>query len=436
MMDGIVQTKRFKDCFSAHLLKGEDSDWLACNDEPGQTFEEYLCDAKELCADDGLYRPTRTKHKIYLQPIGEVDSDIDVSWIQQLVSEFYVGVEVVVSEAWPIVVNPQKKKKSTKKKKKNNKKKEEKKKNTTGKTEKMGGDTSTSPTSYSLQTPSGYFDITSRPSKLNFDVVNVELKDKEHEAKEEKLIGEECGEKLLKKPKTTLNKVMASYVKDAQFSLNDLIDAVLYDMPDDCFCRMGIASVDMFEEEDDEFCMGRAYGASHGGVIGVCRYSPSLLPPYKEFGEAVMSRSQLFTSRVAKTVVHEIGHCFMLDHCTAHRCLMNGSGSLKEDISIPSFFCPHDLRKIAHACDVIITRKVKQNGKEKKCENDDVDVFVKRYETLIGLYKKQSMKREAAFLRTCKLAVVSQQQIQMANTTTSEKKTAKRRGRKKTAKME
>jgi archaemetzincin len=45
-------------------------------------------------------------------------------------------------------------------------------------------------------------------------------------------------------------------------------------------------------------------------------------------------------------MTHELGHMFGIAHCTAYRCLMNGSNSLKETDAAPMHLCPVCLRKL------------------------------------------------------------------------------------------
>lgn len=120
--------------------------------------------------------------------------------------------------------------------------------------------------------------------------------------------------------------------------------------------------------------MGRAWGASRIGCLGFQRYStfPSSNST-ESTAEAAPKRSKrnhsaalgsgkrgpisvdVLTYRCCKTVVHEVLHCFLLDHCVAAECLMNTTGSLDEDFRAPLRLCIADLQKLVYAtgCDIV-----------------------------------------------------------------------------------
>lgn len=56
---------------------------------------------------------------------------------------------------------------------------------------------------------------------------------------------------------------------------------------------------------------------------------------------------RLFTMRVFKEVLHELGHVFGLDHCAVPRCVMNFSNSVIEVDLKSMFFCKHCAKKLA-----------------------------------------------------------------------------------------
>lgn len=95
---------------------------------------------------------------------------------------------------------------------------------------------------------------------------------------------------------------------------------------------------DLYEEEDDLFCMGRAWGASRVGIFSFRRYDPRFPGGAGPLARAA-DRAAAMTYRASKTLTHELGHCFLLDHCIVYECLMNGTANLAEDdgrwVSVP-----------------------------------------------------------------------------------------------------
>ena len=61
-----------------------------------------------------------------------------------------------------------------------------------------------------------------------------------------------------------------------QLNLNDLLDAAISALPDDAYALLMIVNHDLYEDEDDDFCCGRAYGGSRVAVVSTARYNPML----------------------------------------------------------------------------------------------------------------------------------------------------------------
>lgn len=204
-----------------------------------------------------------------------------------------------------------------------------------------------------------------------------------------------------------------------QLNLSDLLDAVIMALPDDAYALLLLVEQDMYEDEEDEFCCGRAYGGNGVAVISTARYNPVLdsaqdierdhawpashcekflqscltttssggrrrkgvvrveigvvdldaegsseLEEISPMHAAVSAHSALpslddsplasllsglWLGRVCRTVSHELGHCFGLDHCVYYACNMMGSGSIIEDARQPPYLCPVDLAKLLKA---------------------------------------------------------------------------------------
>ena len=61
-----------------------------------------------------------------------------------------------------------------------------------------------------------------------------------------------------------------------QISLNDIIDVGISILPEDAYALLMLIDHDLFEDEDDDFCCGRAYGGSRVAVVSSARYNPLL----------------------------------------------------------------------------------------------------------------------------------------------------------------
>ncbi|OAL43554.1 hypothetical protein IQ07DRAFT_625888 [Pyrenochaeta sp. DS3sAY3a] len=193
------------------------------------------------------------------------------------------------------------------------------------------------------------------------------------------------------------------HVFTAQLSLDDILDAAIDMLPEDAYAICLVIDHDMYENEEDDFCCGRAYGGSRVAVVQSARYNPALdknsgidhehmwprshckayvdklcaveevkrKPPSSEqittskngpMRMAIDGASQspvipyapqdiqsLWFSRLARTITHELGHCFGMAHCAYYACNMQGTASMKEDVRQPPYLCPICEAKVAHA---------------------------------------------------------------------------------------
>jgi archaemetzincin len=62
-----------------------------------------------------------------------------------------------------------------------------------------------------------------------------------------------------------------------QLNLDDILDAAIAALPDDAYALLFLVSHDLYEDDDDDFCCGRAYGGSRVAVVSSARYNPALL---------------------------------------------------------------------------------------------------------------------------------------------------------------
>jgi len=61
-----------------------------------------------------------------------------------------------------------------------------------------------------------------------------------------------------------------------QLNLNDLLEAAMEILPDDAYAIVMLVEHDMFEDDEDDFACGRAYGGSRVCVVSTSRYDPAL----------------------------------------------------------------------------------------------------------------------------------------------------------------
>jgi len=196
----------------------------------------------------------------------------------------------------------------------------------------------------------------------------------------------------------------------AQLNLDDIIDAAIAMLPDNAYALLLLVDHDIHESEEDDFCCGRAYGGSRVAVVQSARYNPSLdvgegidwahmwpfshckyfvdklcaveevkaRPPTKAqiassktgslraavtaASSAQQEATALWFSRLARTVSHELGHCFGMDHCVYYACNMQGTAGMKEDVRQPPYLCPVCEAKVGHA----IVSELKAGKEEEK----------------------------------------------------------------------
>lgn len=194
----------------------------------------------------------------------------------------------------------------------------------------------------------------------------------------------------------------------SQLNLDDLLDGAINALPEDAYALLLLVDHDLYEDEEDDFCCGRAYGGSRVAVVSSARYSPRLhaahgvdpqhvwpashcaahvasqcglselpTPPPSTIAQdavdsplrqavaaaataasgsssaagpaAVDASSGLWLFCLARTAAHELGHCFGMDHCVYYACLMQGTASVAEDGRQPPYLCPVCAGKLARA---------------------------------------------------------------------------------------
>ena len=99
----------------------------------------------------------------------------------------------------------------------------------------------------------------------------------------------------------------------AQLNLNDILDAASEMLPSDAYAILLLMNHDMYEDEADNFCCGRAYGGSRISVVSTARYHPIL------DGRAGIDHMHMWpTSRCAKYTRHLFGESLALQQQQSH----------------------------------------------------------------------------------------------------------------------
>ncbi|KAK2616595.1 hypothetical protein QQS21_000418 [Conoideocrella luteorostrata] len=193
-----------------------------------------------------------------------------------------------------------------------------------------------------------------------------------------------------------------------QVNLDDVLDALLENVPRDAYAVMMLLDMDMYEGDDDIFTGGRAYGGSRIAVTSSFRDQPSCsvddghrwpaahCASYIDaacgqqhqnaspgrlgstsggpMGAAVQAAARVtrhegrhhqyveWLSRVAQTMTHELGHCMGLDHCVYYACVMQGCASSAEATRQPPYLCPVCLEKVAWGIAPLVGEWRKKDG--------------------------------------------------------------------------
>lgn len=228
-----------------------------------------------------------------------------------------------------------------------------------------------------------------------------------------------------------------------QLNLNDIIDAAIAALPDNAYALLFLLDHDLYEDEDDDFCCGRAYGGSRVAVVSSARYNPKLLlcsehdsidldhtwpashcrsyvarlcgsaapgaiaPRGKKrrldehedtaaaspLHDAVRAGSSvaahnydpgsslagLWLCLLARTASHELGHCLGIAHCSYYACVMQGTAGMAEDCRQPPYLCLVCLKKLTHAA---------REASASPAGFDETGYVIETYQALAGFCEK------------------------------------------------
>jgi archaemetzincin len=129
-----------------------------------------------------------------------------------------------------------------------------------------------------------------------------------------------------------------------QLLSGDLLAALRDRIPPEAYGLVGVTMHDLFPAPSWNYVFGEATFDERVGIYSFARYDPAF---HREPRTA--DTSQLILTRSLKVMTHEIGHMFGIAHCTAYRCLMNGTNSLEETDASTLHLCPVCLRKLQRA---------------------------------------------------------------------------------------
>ena len=130
-------------------------------------------------------------------------------------------------------------------------------------------------------------------------------------------------------PTSGVEQILTSYVLDT---------ILLPGRPQDAVAVLAITPSDLWPGEGWNFVFGQASLEQRVGVWSMARFGNPDKEPAK------------YLRRVLQVAVHETGHMFVIRHCTAFECCMNGSNSLDESDRTPLVYCPECDPKLWWSC--------------------------------------------------------------------------------------
>ncbi|KAM0335113.1 hypothetical protein ACHAQA_000149 [Verticillium albo-atrum] len=214
-----------------------------------------------------------------------------------------------------------------------------------------------------------------------------------------------------------------------QLNLLDLLDALIAAIPKDAYAVLLLVHHDTYESPSDDFCCGRAFGASRVSLVSSFRYHPALdalndvdrghiwpashcawwvdaVCDYEGESTAPATKGALhaavaaaakgglaprgrgaweagWLASVCRTASHELGHCLGLAHCALYACVMQSTAGVGEDGRQPPYLCPVCLAKAAFA---VVGEAVGGRGKGRAAEREDKERawVVERYRRIQG----------------------------------------------------
>jgi len=135
--------------------------------------------------------------------------------------------------------------------------------------------------------------------------------------------------------------------------------------------RVYITSTDLFVD-DLNFLFGMGCFETRTCIISSRRYQDR----YNDM------KSPKFFRNLSQTIVHEMGHNLVLEHCKTYECMMNGRNTIEEAEQDPPDFCPRCLSKLIH---------LRREGMTFNLQE--------RYKTMISILNKYGLNEDAECLK-------------------------------------
>lgn len=128
-----------------------------------------------------------------------------------------------------------------------------------------------------------------------------------------------------------------------QFRAQSLLTHTAALLPSDAYSMTALMVQDVYFDEEQTYAFGFGQHRDGQAVVSFSRIDPVVSGLAGE--PDVLER---LPPRAFKLLVHEVGHTFGFEHCTAYRCVMNGMADLAELDATPLHLCPECLRKLLH----------------------------------------------------------------------------------------
>ncbi|KAL9098292.1 MAG: hypothetical protein Q9163_006025 [Psora crenata] len=107
-----------------------------------------------------------------------------------------------------------------------------------------------------------------------------------------------------------------------QLNLNDLLDVVISILPEDAYALLLLVEQDIYEDERDDFCCGRAYGGSRCAVVSMARYNPTVAE-----GQGIIS----LDDRSQQQQQQQDHACWPASHCEEYVNACCNAESIEEE---------------------------------------------------------------------------------------------------------